>query len=319
MFLLVIPAQRIVGAPWSDSFMVNPSATGWKIFGDPALFHWDAANQNLTVTWDSSQTNSFFYHPLGTILTKQDDFSLSFDLRLDDIAVGINQNQPYTFELAVGFINLAVATGTNYQRGIVTSATGARNLCEFDYFADSGYGATISPTIISTNSQYSQFATVFAYPMELDPGAQFRVTMNYTAGDRTLRILMTRNGTVFGPIPDVVLGAGFQDFRLDQLAVSSYNDAGADGSLLAHGVLDNFTVTLPPPPVQNFYGQLTNGVWQAQLTSRSNWLYTLERTADFQSWTNVSPATSGNATNLFLSDAKLPPGGAFYHIRAERP
>ena len=40
--------------------------------------------------------------------------------------------------------------------------------------------------MISTNSAHSQFATVFDFPLELDPGALFSVTMNYTASDRTL-------------------------------------------------------------------------------------------------------------------------------------
>jgi hypothetical protein len=83
--------------------------------------------------------------------------------------------------------------------------------------------------------------------------------------------------------------------------------------------VDNFVVTPPPPPVQNLAGSFSHAVWQAQFISRSNWLYTLERTGDFQSWTNVSPATSGNGTNLFLPDTNAPADKAFYRVRAERP
>ena len=106
---------------------------------------------------------------------------------------------------------------------------------------------------------------------------------------------------------------------MDQIAVSSYSDANSWGSLLAHGVVDNFVVTIPPPPVQNLSGSFSNAVWQAQFISRSNWLYTLERTGDFQSWTNVSAAMTGNATNLFLQDTNPPASRAFYRVRAERP
>ncbi len=315
----VLQAHLLAAATWTETFAADPFANGWKIFGDPGLFQWNAPNQNLAVTWDSARANSYFYQPLGTILTKADDFGFSFELQLADLTNGLNPGKPYTFELAAGFINRAVATSANYQRGLVTTNNGARNLCEFDYFPDSGFGATISPTMISTNSQYSQFATVFAYPLELDPGALFVVTLNYTASNKTLRTVMTRNGDAFGPIPDVVLGAGFKDFRLDQFAVSSYCDAGADGSLLAHGVVDNLVVTVPPPPVQNLTGNFTNGIWQAQFLSRSNWQYTLERTATWQSWTNVSPTIFGNSTNLFLSDPNPPMGQAFYRVRGERP
>ncbi len=315
----LLPLQPLAAATWTEPFTTDPLANGWQRFGDANLFQWDAMNQNLAVTWDSAQPNSYFCRPLGTILTKADDFGFSFELQLADITNGLNPGKPYTFELAAGFLNLAVATSANYQRGLVTTNNGARNLCEFDYFPDAGYGATISPTLISTNSQFNQFATVFAYPLELDPGALFQVTMNYTASNKTLRTTMTRNGDAFGPIPNVVLGAGFKDFRLDHFAVSSYGDAGADGSLLAHGTVDNLVVTVPPSPVQNLSGGFTNGGWQAQFLSRSNWQYTLERTEDFQAWSNVSPVTSGNGTNLFLLDTTPPAGRAFYRVRGERP
>ena len=67
----------------TENFSANPLQNGWQIFGDTNLFQWDSTNQNLAVTWDSSQTNSYFYHPLGTILTRNDDFSLAFDLAIE--------------------------------------------------------------------------------------------------------------------------------------------------------------------------------------------------------------------------------------------
>ncbi|HUA37154.1 MAG TPA: hypothetical protein VMA35_02005 [Candidatus Sulfopaludibacter sp.] len=299
-----------------EDFSSNPQLDGWKIFGDTNLFQWNATNQNLDVTWDSSQTNSYFYHSLGTIVAKSDNFSLTFDLQLSDIAVGVNSNKPDTFELAVGFINLASASSTNLERGIGINPTyGARNVCEFDYFPDSGYGATISPTLISSNNQ---FATVFAHPFTIDPGALFHVAMTYTASNQTLQTSVTRNGQLFDTT-NTVLASSFSDFRLDQVAVSSYSDAGADGSLLAHGTVDNFVVMVPPSPVQNFAGSLTNGAWQIQFLSQSNWFYTLQRSPDLQSWTNVSPATPGTATNLFLQDANPLADKAFYRINAQRP
>src|SRR5258708_31212578 len=66
----------------TENFTNNPSQNGWKIFGVTNLFQWDSTNHALDVTWDSSQSNSFFYIPLGTVLTKNDDFSFSFDMKL---------------------------------------------------------------------------------------------------------------------------------------------------------------------------------------------------------------------------------------------
>jgi hypothetical protein len=85
--------------------------------------------------------------------------------------------------------------------------------------------------------------------------------------------------------------------------------------------VDNIVITLPPPPVQNLTGAFSNNVWQAQFISQSNWLYTLQRSANLQSWNNVSASTSisGNGTNLFLPDNNPPPDKLFYRVRADRP
>jgi hypothetical protein len=83
--------------------------------------------------------------------------------------------------------------------------------------------------------------------------------------------------------------------------------------------VDNFVVTVPPPPIQNLSGCFSHSNWQAQFISRSNWIYTLERTTNFVSWTDASIVTSGNGTNLFLPDTNAPTDKAFYRIRAEKP
>src|SRR5205814_1760626 len=204
--------------------------------------------------------------PLGTVLTKDDDFGLAFDLRLGDIAVAVNREKPSTFELAVGFLNFSAVTSTNFERGVgINASSGPRNLAEFDYFPDSGFGATISPTIVSSNNQ---FAVGFNFPLELKPGNWFHVTMTYTGDNRTLATVMRRDGQPFGPIQEVKLDASFTDFRLDAIALSSYSDAGADGSILAHGAVDNLLVTTPDPPIVDVTAGLTNSALQLQFASR---------------------------------------------------
>ena len=71
--------------------------------------------------------------------------------------------------------------------------------------------------------------------------------------------------------------------------------------------------------IKNLAGGFQGGQWRAQFLSCSNWLYTLQRTANFQSWTNVSTATAGNGMNLLLQDTNPPAGRAFYRVKAERP
>jgi hypothetical protein len=300
----------------TENFSANPLQNGWQIFGNTNLFQWDSTNHNLAVTWDSSQTNCYFYHPLGTVVTRNDDFSVVFDLRIDDAAIG-----GYGFELAIGLFNLADATRPNFFRG---TGYDSPNLVEFDYFPDPNgellWGPSITATMVDsidtgdTNWSQGGFAG-----LTLPLNDLFHIEMVYTGSNSTLHTTITCNGEPFDPIPDAYAANGFQDFRVDHIAVSSYSDANSWGSLLAHGVVDNFVVTIPPPPVQNLAGSFSNAAWQAQFISRSNWLYTLERTGDFQSWTNVSAAMTGNATNLFLQDTNPPASRAFYRVRAERP
>src|SRR5262249_55583110 len=194
------------------------------------------------VTWDSSKPNSYFYHLLGTVLSKTEDAQLSFDLEIDDLAVGVEPTKPFTFELAVGLCRLSNATGSNFFRG---KGTQSPNLFEFDYFPDSGFGATVSPTIVSSNNQ---FIPSFTFPLELTLHQTFHIEMDYSGASGILATTMQRDGEPFGPIKPVVLGNTFTDFRLDALAISSYNDTGADGSILAHGTIDNVRVTVPEPP-----------------------------------------------------------------------
>ncbi len=78
----------------TENFTNNPLQNGWQVFGNTNLFQWNSVNQNLAVSWDSSQTNSYFYHPLGTILARDDDFGVAFDLRLNDFVAGIDPHHP---------------------------------------------------------------------------------------------------------------------------------------------------------------------------------------------------------------------------------
>ena len=318
--LSLLLATRAGAAGISEDFSSDPLRNGWQVSGVTNLFQWDSTNKNLRVTWDSSQSNSYFYHSLGTIVTRNDDFTIAFDLRVDDAGPNTNGNKPYTFPLAVSFLNLREATQTNFERG-----TGANSpdLAEFAYFYDdnSGYGATIWPTFTATNGLFNYNSSSDFYVGSLTLGDWYRISMNYTMSNHTMITTLlsgSNNFTIIDP-----LATSFTDFRLDTLSISSYSDVGQPlsfaGSVLAHGAVDNFVVTIPPPPAQNFTGTPAGGAWRGQFLSQSNWLYTLQRTADFQTWTDLSPATVGNATNLFLLDTNPPAPKAFYRVRAARP
>jgi len=302
-----------------EDFATDPAARGWKTAGDATLFQWNASSQNLEVTWDSARSNSFFCRPLGAPLNRGCDFTFAFDLRLSDITAGATPGKPFTFELAVGLVNLAQATQANFLRG---TGWDSPNLVEFDYFPDSGFGATISPTIISSNMQ---FATGFNL-VELTPNDTFRVTMRYEGDTAELTTGITKNGQPFTPIQKVTLGPEFTDFVVDHVAVCSYSDAGQDpqwsGSILAHGAVDNllFMVGKTGTLEMGLRGRIVDGHWQAEFDALPGWTYALHRTADFQSWHLAATATSEARQRFVVADPEPPTARAqFYRVFASFP
>ncbi len=312
--------SRAEAAVLQEDFTNDPVASGWRVFGNTNLFQWNGSQGTLAVTWDSSTSNSYYYHALGTVLAREDDFGLEFDLRLQDIRTG-SKSGP--FEIAVGFINAAEATRNGFWRGSgVDPVHGARSIVEFDYFP-AGYfpdygpvAASVSPTVVSTNNS---FAAQFPL-LELTNGALVHVRLEYTGTNGTLRTTLSSDGIPLGPIPDVDLGPDFSDFRVDTVAICSYSDTGdLYDSVLAHGTVDNLTCRTPPPPVAFISCELSNRVWQVDFESRTNWMYTLERTSDFLGWTTVSGSVSGTGGTMFLQDTNSSSPAAFYRVLAVKP
>ncbi len=317
--LLPAPAGVI-----QEDFSSDPNTRGWQQFCDPAAFHWDPSSQSLEVTWDSTRPNSYFFHTLGTTLAMDDDFSLAFDLRLSDIASGVAPSATGPFEIAIGFLDLAVATNGAFQRGVFGNPA---NLVEFDYFPAGYYGTpgggdyfpvdpTVSPTLISSNNQ---FATSFTTPLELTLNDLFHVTLTYTASNQTLATTLLRNGQPYSPVQNTVAGPGFGDFRVDAVSISSYSDAGDPyDSVRAHGVVDNVVVTVPDGP--RLTGAFVGDLWQVEVVSRTNWVEVLERSADLTRWDVVSTAQPGTGATLVLIETNHPPAGAlFYRASGQRP
>ena len=316
-FGTLLSAQPVI---LSEDFKSDPSNDGWRIFGNTNLFQWNQAEQHLSVTWDSSQPNSYFYIPLGTILQRQDDFDLAVDLTLLDVTAGVTTNKPSTFELALGFLNLVEATRTNFFRG---NSGASPDLVEFDFFPDTGFGPTVWPSVWSTNSTLNYNGSGDYTVIDLPLGVGLHVGISYASSNQTLTTLISTNGVAIGSINPVPLSSAFTDFRVGAFALESYSDAGQDprysGSLLAHGIVHRVSVTVPPPPVQNLAGRVVTNQWQATFLSRSNWLYTLERSLNFQGWTPCSATAPGNGADVVLADTNSLTQSAWYRIRAERP
>jgi hypothetical protein len=306
-----VASAQFAPAVISDNFSTNPLQNGWQVFGNTNLFQWNPTNQNVDVTWDSSQPDSFFYHTLGTTLTKADNFTISFDLQITNAQAG-----GYGFELALGLLNIAEATNNSFNR-----STGANSpdLVELDYFPDVGYGPTVWPAFVDSSSTFS-FNGASDYAIYAPtPGDWYHVVMTYTAADQTMVTTMTNYEQTSGITISDTIATNLTDFNVDTFSISSYQDDGYGDSIYAQGVVDNVSVTIPPLPIKNLTEGFQDGRWRAQFTSLPGWTYTLQSTVDFQSWRNVSVSLPGNGATLHLLDTNAPGKQGFYRVHATQP
>lgn len=336
LLLLTLLAGAANAQTITELFTNNPAADGWNVFGDASLFQWIPTNHNLAVTWDSSQPNSYFYHPLGTNLTTNSSFSFSFDLTLSDAQI-----QAGTFELAVGLMNFADATNANFLRGTGFNAT---NLVEFDFFMDPDFGNSVAASEVDTNGL---FADVYD-DVSLPTNYTFHIAVTYFAGDSMVSAIiggtnksdnylifdfaLNRFEQLYSYLPNVFIESGFGNFNVDTLAIMSYDATGAfdnegnqgDVSLLAHGTVANISFTTSPEPAGNLTGHGINSPFlphsfEVQWQTYSNWTYVVERTLDFKTWTNITvQADHGDGTPNSYIDTNATPNQAFYRIQSQR-
>jgi hypothetical protein len=289
-----------------EKFAANPALDGWQVFGDTNLFQWDSTHQVLDVTWDSSQPNSYFYHPLGVTLTTNDSFCVQFDLQLTNATAS-----GYGFELAIGLLHFADATNADFNRANSPSP----NLFEFDYFPADAFGDAASLDATLKDSQLGYAGFYFAYDdLPLNPGVTYRVVLIHRAGTAAITGAVYVNGQVFTLLPNIYAN-GPTNFQLDTLSINSYTDDGYGDSVFAQGTVANLAFATPLP-----VGQIsTSAAGKIQFASDTNWLYTLQQSTNFQTWTPAAPAVFGNGTNLVLSATNAPAAQSFYRMRADLP
>jgi hypothetical protein len=305
-----------VDGGWREPFQTDPAQDGWKTFGDAALFHWSPTNENIAVTWDSSQTNSYYYRSIGATLDRRSSFSLSFDLQLNDITAGSEPGKPSTFELSLGLINFSEATQNGFWRGTGSSTP---DLFEFDYFPDTGFGATIWPTVTSSNVDYLTLQYDIA---PLQTGVLYHVAMDYSGVSNLLSSAVTVDGALYASIVSATPTNTAAGFTLDTFAIESYSSGGQNpdyaGSILAHGTIDNVVVAFPSVPAPSLtisYG--TNGA-TINFYAQSNMVYTVERTIDFMSWMTLGQIAAPPTGRQSFADTNSPGSSAFYRVLATR-
>jgi hypothetical protein len=311
--LLVVSSARAVTL--TENFTNNPAQNGWQVFGNTNQFQWDSTNHDMDVTWDSTQRNSYFYRPLGTTLTLADSFTVSFDIQLNDIT--FDSDPVFPMNLAVGLFNYNEATNSGFSRPDGSTP----DLFEFDYFPDNGLGQPNLSGLLTdmTVSATNEFDFYFIYDtLPMEPGTTYHVSVTHSAGATELSAIVYTNGQVYTTMPNA-FPAPIVDFHLDTLSINSYQeDTTFPDNLLAHGTVGNFSVMLPPV-VRNLAGAFSNGVWQAQFGTYTNWNYTLDRSTNLMAWRNITAAVSGTGDIMALSDTSPPSGKAFYRVRALAP
>ena len=291
-----------------ENFSANPLANGWAAHGDESLFEWDAEGEALAVTWDSERPNSNFHRPLGLTLTEADTFAFAFDIALDEVKAGHLDGQPYTFEVALGLINSKSAKADGFSRG---TGSDSPNLVEWDYFPDTGFGATISPTIVSAKSQ---FAAGFTFPAALSAGKQYSVRMEYDPDERALKTFMLENGKVWKTIKTVALADDFVGFVVDAFSIISYTAKGSESSLLANGSVDNLAIGVSRSKPRIVNTRLADGQWTARSFGYGTADYLLERSADLRGWQPVRNGVREDGFYLRLIDENPSLGDGFYRL-----
>ena len=287
-------------------------------------FQWDSSQERLRVEWDSSGPNRYFHLPLGQVVTRRRDLSWSFDLELESIEIGTTPGKEGTFPIALALLDLGKAREFSRGSGI-NEERGPRNVVEWSYFPDSGFGATVSSGLISADSQWA-FQNTF--PLELETGVLYRVEMDYRAGSGVLATAMTEDGEPFGPLQEARLEdiygspSRFTDLEVDVLAICNYHDGGQDpdyaGSVRAVGHVDNLRLSVGPAartvdPISIRRGGADGAI--VGFEARGGLSYWLEETRDLARWMTVDAL---HADGAGLASFALPALGeelGFYRVR----
>lgn len=285
------------------------------------MFRWDAANQRLAATWDSSRTNTSFFRTLGTVLARSDTFRLKFRIQLDEVRSlgGVG-----TFQLAAGFLRTREAFAPGFLRGSgVNPTTGPKDLVEFNYFPA---GGVIMPTFaavaIGTNNLRWAMANVF--PLELTTGNTFEIEIGFDAERQVLGLTILRDGEPYGA-GETTLDSRFGDFRVDAFAITSYSGAGQPaaygGDLFATGWIDDLEVEYPDPPRPKLAMEGTLGTGRARTRQLDGWSATLERAMDpaLSIWEPVPHGVQSEGADWVFQDPAADDNQGFYRARFDRP
>ena len=261
-----------------ETFDSDPLTKGWSVHGDKSLFEWDEDSESLRVKWDTERPSSFFYKPLGRVLTESNSFAFTFQITLDSVKAGYLEGKPYTFQVALGLLNISSAIDKNFNRG---TGSDSPNLVEWDYFPDTGFGATVSPAVASDKSEFS---AGFTFPAELLIGKTYSIKLIYNSEERVLKTEMLEDGKSWETIQTVEISSDFSGFFVDTFSISNFSAKDSESSLLAIGIVDEVALVTSDTLPKLFGVKINGSQWEAKSFLIEPEIWKVETSNDVLNW-----------------------------------
>lgn len=315
--VLSVIGPLLLGAEYFIDFDKDPSKSGWQALREAQLWFWNRDSGQLEVIWDSSQANNAFYIPLPYQLTRSDTFGLELEMVIDEIYAGLSPDKPFTFEIAVGFFNIQDLSSLSFRRGVVGYA---RNILEWDFFPDTGFGPTIWPTAISETGLFNYNGTSDYLIEDLPVGKPIRVRLEFEGEIGAINSTVLYNGGEVIRYIRVPLADAFTDFRLNAAGIINYCDAGTDGSVFARAKVKWVRLWWPDPPLVHLGISLGGGKCRVIFDAKAGWRYVLQESLDLLRWDTVHelerPDTD-RRVEVEVENQYFP--GRFYRLFIYRP
>lgn len=261
-----------------ETFDSDPLTKGWSIHGDKSLFEWDEGSESLRVKWDTEKQSSFFYKPLGRVLTESNSFAFTFQITLDSVKAGYLEDKPYTFQVSLGLLNISSAIDEKFNRG---TGSDSPNLVEWDYFPDTGFGATVSPVVASDKSEFS---AGFTFPAELILGKVYSIKLIHDSEERILKTEMIEDGKSWEKIQTVKISSDFSGFSVDAFSISNFSAKDSESSLLAIGSVDEIALATSDTLPKLFGVKINRSQWEAKSFLIDPEIWKVESSSDVINW-----------------------------------